>query len=173
MVRDGRLAERAMRVVVQVGGTRQEVRVLRSGRQLKLTMEDGRQLRATVENNGDGTFTVEHDGRRLECAGALMGAERQLWVAGRTLRYRRSQPGGRGDLQPDRLPMTSAIPAVVREVLVSVGDRVEEGQKLLLLESMKMVLPIVAPRDGRVQAILCALGESVAPGVRLVELESD
>jgi len=50
---------------------------------------------------------------------------------------------------------------------------VAAGDKLILLESMKMVIPIQAPRDGRVARVLCAPGDSVPAGVPLVELESE
>jgi len=48
---------------------------------------------------------------------------------------------------------------------------VAAGDKLILLESMKMVIPIVSPRDGIVARVLCAPGESVPAGVPLVELD--
>ena len=57
------------------------------------------------------------------------------------------------------------------DVLVAVGDKVSAGEKLILLESMKMVIPIVATQDGVVQAIKCENGESVQPGVPLIEIE--
>ena len=44
---------------------------------------------------------------------------------------------------------------------------------LIMLEAMKMELPIKAPRDGRVMAIACRPGELVQPGVPLIEFESD
>ena len=44
------------------------------------------------------------------------------------------------------------------------------GDRLILLESMKMIIPIVAPADGVVQAIHCVAGDSVAPGVPLIIL---
>jgi urea carboxylase len=54
--------------------------------------------------------------------------------------------------------------------LVAVGDQVRAGDKLVLLESMKMILPIQAPYDGAVTAINCAPGEAVQPGVPLITL---
>jgi 3-methylcrotonyl-CoA carboxylase alpha subunit len=67
--------------------------------------------------------------------------------------------------------LASALPAVVLEVMVTPGEAVKSGQKLLLLESMKTVLTIQAPRDGVVAAVLCSEGEAVPAGVPLVELE--
>ena len=48
---------------------------------------------------------------------------------------------------------------------------VAQGDLLLMLEAMKMEMPIRAPRDGRVKTIACQRGELVQPGIALVELE--
>ena len=44
---------------------------------------------------------------------------------------------------------------------------------VMVLEAMKMELPIRSPRDGVVKAIRCAAGELVQPGTTLLELEDD
>jgi biotin carboxyl carrier protein len=62
------------------------------------------------------------------------------------------------------------MPAVVRAVLVSVGDAVAKGDVLVMLEAMKMELPVRAPRPGTVASVGCVAGELVQPGVPLVEL---
>lgn len=110
--------------------------------------------------------------RRLRLAGARSGHRRQLWIDGRVLsaeRPRRSATTG----GPDTGSLVSSIPAVVSQVLVAEGDHVEPGDKLILLESMKMVIPIQAPHGGRVGRILCAPGDSVPAGVPLVEIEPE
>ena len=48
---------------------------------------------------------------------------------------------------------------------------VTEGDTLIVLEAMKMELPIKAPRNGVVKAVHCAKGDLVQPGVNLLELE--
>jgi biotin carboxyl carrier protein len=67
--------------------------------------------------------------------------------------------------------LSASIPAVVSEILVKVGQEVKIGDKLILLESMKMILPIQAPRAGFVTAINCVPGQAVQPGIQLVEIE--
>lgn len=122
---------------------------------------------------GDGRWILERDdGRRIALAGVAQGTERQLWVAGRTLRATRIVAGG-GPRPADGAGLAATIPSVVLDVLVAPGDRVAEGDKLVLLESMKMVVPIVAPFDGTVVAVACAKGDAVGPGVPLVQLEAD
>ena len=68
--------------------------------------------------------------------------------------------------------MASPMPATVVKVLVREGASIKQGAVVVLLEAMKMELPIRAPRDGVVRAIRCAPGELVQAGVPLVELDS-
>jgi 3-methylcrotonyl-CoA carboxylase alpha subunit len=63
------------------------------------------------------------------------------------------------------------MPATVIRVLVAPGATVARGDTLVMLEAMKMELPIRAPRDGVVRAVHCQSGELVQPGVNLLDLE--
>jgi len=65
------------------------------------------------------------------------------------------------------------MPGAVRAVLVEVGDTVVEGQKLAVLEAMKMEHGLLAARDGVVAAVLVAEGDQVEAGTALVQLEED
>jgi biotin carboxyl carrier protein len=94
-----------------------------------------------------------------------------LWANGRLVNYRRLREGTAASLDSEPASLTASIPAVVSEIIVRVGDQVVAGDKLILLESMKMILPIQAPYDGKVTAIHCAAGEAVQPGFQLVELK--
>ena len=63
------------------------------------------------------------------------------------------------------------MPATVVAITVTPGQEVAAGDLLVMLEAMKMELPISAPRGGRVKALHCREGELVQPGVPLVEME--
>jgi biotin carboxyl carrier protein len=63
------------------------------------------------------------------------------------------------------------MPATVSSISVVAGQPVARGDVLIMLEAMKMELPIKAPRDGVVKAIACREGDLVQPGVPLLELE--
>ncbi|PYQ31260.1 MAG: hypothetical protein DMF56_05000 [Acidobacteria bacterium] len=66
---------------------------------------------------------------------------------------------------------TSApMPGVVLKILVKVGDVVQNGTPLVILEAMKMEHTIVAHSDGVVRAVNCREGEMVQPGVDLVTI---
>jgi len=64
------------------------------------------------------------------------------------------------------------ITGTVWKVLVQVGDAVGAEQELLILESMKMEMPVEAPEAGRVATIAVAEGASVDEGDVLLTLES-
>ena len=63
------------------------------------------------------------------------------------------------------------MPATVIEIKVAAGDSVKRGDILIVLEAMKMELPVRAPGDGRVKAIHCRPGDLVQPETSLIELE--
>jgi acetyl-CoA carboxylase biotin carboxyl carrier protein len=62
------------------------------------------------------------------------------------------------------------ITGTVWKIEVAVGDAVVEGQTLVILESMKMEMPVESPGAGKVARILTAEGASVEEGAALVEL---
>ena len=65
----------------------------------------------------------------------------------------------------------SPMPATVRKVLVGAGDTVRKNDVLIVLEAMKMELPVKATADGRVGKVCCREGDLVQPGVPLIELD--
>ena len=79
---------------------------------------------------------------------------------------RRDRRGGRGGGG-----LEAPMPGVVLQVRVAVGDEVEEGATLVVVEAMKMEHAIVAPRSGVVRAVCFVEGARVGPGDTLVELE--
>lgn len=119
---------------------------------LQLEAPDGTPAHATVAVQ-DETVWVAIDGRAftVEVEPALQAAPRRR---------------ARGDET-----LGAPMPATVIRVLVEPGQRVARGDTLLLLEAMKMELPVRAARDGVVKAVRCSPGELVQPGVALVDLD--
>ena len=62
------------------------------------------------------------------------------------------------------------ITGTVWKIEVAVGDTIEEGDTVVILESMKMEMPVEAEAPGTVSEILCAEGQSVEEGEALVVL---
>jgi acetyl-CoA carboxylase biotin carboxyl carrier protein len=63
------------------------------------------------------------------------------------------------------------ITGTVWKVEVKVGDTVAEGDTVVILESMKMEMPVETEEPGTVKEILCAEGQAVNEGDALVVLE--
>jgi biotin carboxyl carrier protein len=63
------------------------------------------------------------------------------------------------------------LPGIVRRVVVRVGDRVDAGTVLVVVEAMKTEHRIAAGRAGRVRRVLVAEGQEVAAGAAVAELE--
>jgi len=62
------------------------------------------------------------------------------------------------------------MPGKILELFVSVGEQVEQGQPLLVLEAMKMEHRILAPQDGEVGAIHAQVGQQVDQGKSLIDI---
>ena len=126
---------------------------------------------ADVTPLGSGRYLVS-DGEKQSVAYAAGPANgRWVFLNGRiyVISTARSETARRG--QDDDLALAAPMPAKVAAVNVSAGQQVTRGDVLIMLEAMKMELPIRAPRDGRIKTIACKPGELVQPGVPLLELE--
>jgi acetyl-CoA carboxylase biotin carboxyl carrier protein len=62
------------------------------------------------------------------------------------------------------------ITGTVWKIEVKVGDAVDEGTTVVILESMKMEMPVEAEETGTVSAVLVAEGQAVTEGQPLIEL---
>lgn len=67
-------------------------------------------------------------------------------------------------------PVTSPLPGVIIDISVKEGQAVKAGQKVAVLEAMKMENEIQAPADGTVTAILVSKGDSVLEGAEIVKI---
>jgi biotin carboxyl carrier protein len=66
--------------------------------------------------------------------------------------------------------VTSPLPGVIIEVSVKEGQAVKAGQKVAVIEAMKMENEIQAPADGTVTAVLVGKGDSVLEGAPVVKI---
>ena len=125
-----------------------------------------------VRRLGDDTYRVSIEGRQFEVVVARTPDTDWGQVDGRTYRWPRGTPDDADAAPPDSdgMPIAARTPATVAAVMVAVGQTVAHGDTLVVLEAMKMEIPLRAPRDGRVTAVRCAPGDRVDPGVVLVEL---
>jgi biotin carboxyl carrier protein len=130
----------------------------------------------SVTRIGSGVYRVVQDGRAHIVYVAGSPADR--WVHCEGLVFHR--PFTDDSVQTSRVrrpgadahqSLSAPMPATVLQVLVAPGRSVKKGETLLILEAMKMELPVRSAADGTVKAVLCREGELVQPGTTLVELE--
>lgn len=67
-------------------------------------------------------------------------------------------------------PVISPLPGTILQITVKVGDKVQKGDKLVIMEAMKMENNIQADRDGEIKSIKVAIGDNVLQGAVLVEI---
>ena len=108
---------------------------------------------------------------------AAFDAERERWIAAGLDVVATDEGETTSEAETLHLPdgtfaARAPLPANVWQVLVQPGDMVGEGDKLVILEAMKMEIPITAPASGRVIDVLCAPGKLVTPGQALCLIES-
>jgi biotin carboxyl carrier protein len=122
---------------------------------------------------GDGRYQVSDSTRQRLAYAIGPPASRWVFIDGRTFVIDVTG-GAEGKVRRthrDDMELASPMPATVAAIHVSEGQAVSRGDLLVMLEAMKMELPIKAPRDGRVRKVGCTQGELVQPGVPLVELD--
>jgi biotin carboxyl carrier protein len=103
---------------------------------------------------------------------AARGTVRWVFLNGRAYELSELQPANRRRGTRHDTTLTAPMPATVRRIVVGVGDAVQPGDPLLVLEAMKMELPIRAAVAGTVRSIGCREGELVQPGVALIEIDA-
>jgi acetyl-CoA carboxylase biotin carboxyl carrier protein len=66
----------------------------------------------------------------------------------------------------------SEVSGSVWKIEVTLGQKVAEGDTLVLIESMKMEIPVIAEQAGTVASILVAEGDAITEGQSVVNLET-
>lgn len=151
------------------------IRLRDNGSEYRLAVSDD----GTVDVEGHAPIPVRPEGSGMAKVGddpartawtAIDGDARWVFLDGQVFcfemlneRARRRTAGHHGTL-------TAPMPATVVSVQVAPGDTVKRGDTLIVLEAMKMELPVRAPADGTVTKVNCRPGELVQPGVGLLEM---
>ena len=119
------------------------------------------------------TAEVERDGGNLRIT--LDGETHTVKIEGnigpsKTVRSRRGRPGAQNEASGT---IVSSIPGKVVSIDVKVGDRVEEGETILILEAMKMQNEISSPVSGVVTDIFVEEGQSIESNFELASVSKE
>ena len=109
---------------------------------------------------------------------AAFEAERERWALAGVDQFVAAESDGAGEVPLDAVPegcraVCSPVTASVWNIAVEAGERVQAGQKLMVLEAMKMEIAVSAPGAGTVEMLNCAPGAMVSAGQRLVTLRQE
>ena len=107
------------------------------------------------------TVVVERDGAWIGCRGSVQFQPRSS----------RRRAAGAATSASGHDDLSSPMPGKVLEILVKEGDTVSAGDRLVIVEAMKMENPLRAPHDSVVARIHVAVGDSVTPGDTIIELD--
>lgn len=131
-------------------------------------------------DTGEGLYSILADGKSYQLyvepndSGFRMLVWRNRYdievLTEREWRLQKSAP--RQTTQSGEITVKSPMPGLVKAVVVAEGDSVAAGQRLLVLEAMKMENDITAPRAGTVKAINVQAGAVVEGGKPLLSIES-
>jgi len=137
---------------------------LKPGEEISVEIEEGKLLIIRLVNVG----APDKDGR---CAVSyeLNGMARQAFIVDRSVAPKvKARP--KADLA-DPMQVAAPIPGLIALLPVSVGSKVSKGDKLFLMEAMKMQTTVYAPADGIVTELHVALGDTVESKDLLIKLK--
>ena len=165
-----------MKIAATVGGRTCDVTVSRDNGNLRVAVDgverivDARKLEADF-------YTILMEDRSYEVSVEARGTQYHVrhGAAERIVELSDPSRGAREALRasssgPENV--VSVMPGRIARVLVAVGDDVEAGAGLVVVEAMKMENEITAPRAGRVAAVHVEAGRTVEAGAALVRIES-
>lgn len=117
----------------------------------------------------DGRIKITNSENKITFAhAAKVGDTWWVHVAGHTLCIDKIEPGA--SQLGDEGGMTAPMPGKILDVLVNVGESVEEGQLLMIMEAMKMEHRITASSSGVISSLNFSKGDQVNQGDVLIEV---
>jgi pyruvate carboxylase len=138
---------------------------LRLGEEINVAIEEGKSLIIRLVNISE----PDKDGRRTVTY-ELNGMTRETSIADKKIvPQARSRP--KADLT-DPLQIPAPIPGLIVSIAISVGHKVTKGDRLLMMEAMKMQTAVYAATDGIVDALHVAVGDTVESKDLLVKLRN-
>jgi 3-methylcrotonyl-CoA carboxylase alpha subunit len=158
-------------ITIRVGDQEvQAARVEETSGLVNVTFGDGEPL--LVRAIGSDAYRVTRGDRTWRAIAVEDGHRRWVFVDGQVAVVEvHAKSVERTHKRSGPQPLTAPMPATVIKIMVTANQSVKKGETLLLLEAMKMELPIRAPADGVVKKLHCKEGELVQPDTLLIDFE--
>ena len=119
----------------------------------------------------DGAATLTLDGAQSRAIVLAHGETLAVFIDGESWRLELVDPlAPPAGADPHAGRLSAPMPGRVVQLLVGAGDKVWQGQPLIVIEAMKMEHTIAAPRDGAVESVRYAVGDLVEEGAELIAL---
>ena len=154
-------AEIGRKVELRCAAQTYQLDVRRIGSQQYRVSLEGVSVDARVDRQGPFEAWVTCAGRRHRVVSVVDGLRHRVEVDGIPHRVSRDEGG----------VVRAPSPAVTLAIHCKVGDMVKQGDRLIVLEAMKMEMGVVAPCSGRVREVLVLKNMQVNPGAPLVMID--
>ncbi len=155
--------EIGLKVELRYGGNEYVFMVRRVDANHYRVQVDGQSLDLSIEQRDRFEATLVVGGRRHHVVSVRQGADYVIEVNGTAHRISSDAAGA----------VRAPAPALILSVKVQPGDMVKPGDELLVLEAMKMEMPVRAELSGRVRTVLAKPNLQVAAGTPLVLIEPE
>ncbi len=165
-----------------------EVSIAEKSYRVELFRADEGQTKWTCKLNGrefpidaaliqEGVLSILLNGKSYEVKQELVGAETNIVIGHERFNasvrdprsFRSRQRAGASEQGVKKI--TAPMPGKVVRILAAVGDQVEAGQSVIVIEAMKMQNELCAKSDAIVRAVHVEVGQTVERGALLIEFE--
>ncbi|MFN7944584.1 MAG: biotin/lipoyl-containing protein [Blastocatellia bacterium] len=166
-----------MKLELNINNTTRLVEFKITGSEVQMIADEAT-CSAQVSEPEPGFFTVILDGRVFRCLPERTASgETEIIVNGQripvTVRDQKRLRSGAHDAHKGsgKATLTAPMPGKVVRILKAVGDEVESGQGILVVEAMKMQNEVQSPKNGRVTELRVSEGQTVNAGEVMAVIE--
>lgn len=148
-------------------------------KELKLDIS-GKEYTVGIEEFGSSHAVITVDGKKYNVGLKDLGEELKIETVQRSgssvpsaaaVKQVQSAPSSSGSSGSGSHEVLAPLPGLILNVLVKVGDSVKAGQKIMIMEAMKMENDINSTRDGKIKAINVHNGDNISEGDILAVIE--